>query len=150
MEKRLNFLDGNHARALVGVALGTLVFGLFTIAALVSEYYLSGLGAAQLYTLVCVTGWCGGWFIGILYAPLSQQEAVLSERTYTVLAAFASGYLIGIVTPLIDYSLKVENLPSTFKGLLFFLSSFLTTLLMAVVLRRYGQEGAKRAAPTSE
>jgi len=122
-------------RSIRATAFGTIVFGALTILALVLEFRSQHF---QTYLLLCVCGWATGWFTALLLTPFTPSEANVAGRIFGFIATFASGYLLGVISPFVERVTKdVEVQALTFKGLLFFVASFLTTLLVSVIVRRY-------------
>lgn len=124
----------NSIRATV---FGTVVFGALTIFALILEFY-SGSPYFQTYLLLCICGWASGWFIALLLTPFTNSEANVAAKIFGFIATFVSGYLLGVINPFVKTMTENAEMQSlTFKGLLFFVASFLTTLLISVIVRRY-------------
>jgi hypothetical protein len=69
---------------------------------------------------------------------LTATEANVAGKIFGFIATFVSGYLLGVISPFVQSVTKdVEVQALTFKGLLFFVASFLTTMLISVIVRRY-------------
>jgi hypothetical protein len=119
---------------------GTIIFGMLTILALGLEFRSQYF---QTYLLLCVCGWAAGWFTAMLITPFTEAEASVAGKIFGFIATFASGYLLGVISPFVQTVTKDSEAQAlTFKGLLFFVASFLTTLLISVIVRRY-YEGDK-------
>lgn len=132
-----------HKVCVIGTFIGVPIFGCLTAFALALELeFFEFLGdkykKLQMYLLICTCGWASGWFTGVLYTPQSETEDIKAKKTYNFIATFASGFLIGVVTPFIkEATSKSDTMFLCLKGFLFFLTAFLTTLLIIIVIRRY-------------
>ena len=122
-------------RAMRGTLFGTVIFGALTILALVFEFRSPHF---QTYLLLCVCGWGAGWFTALLLTPFTATEASVAGKIFGFIATFVSGYLIGIISPFVQSVTRDAEVQAlTFKGLLFFVASFLTTLVISMLTRRY-------------
>lgn len=135
----LNKVPDPYKECLKGAIIGIPIFGILTVFALFLQWRQDE-ASLLMYLLICICGWLTGWFFGVLYAPLSPKEESQAQKTFTVIATFASGYLVGAIGPFLEHASAPENLLMTFKGILFFVASFFTTLTITVIFRRYYEE----------
>ncbi|WP_345971399.1 hypothetical protein WCX72_05985 [Sulfurimonas sp. HSL1-6] len=86
-----------------------------------------------------ILGGAIGWVVGIFLTPYSAGQKAEFAEYASVIALFASGYLVGKVDAAISHMLKPENLFTPIVGfrLVITFSSFLLGMLVTVVIRYY-------------
>lgn len=86
-----------------------------------------------------ILGGAIGWVIGIFLTPYGEGQKAEFAEYASVIALFASGYLVGKIDAAISHLLKPENLFTPMVGfrLVITFSSFLLGMLVTVVIRYY-------------
>ena len=110
----------------------------------------SALEGALTWTLILL-GAAGGWLIGLIASPYDPREEARFAKYAGVISAFASGYLVAKLDPLLNYIAKPEFLLASTNG--FRIVSFLISLIVATAythaVRSYRShfEGDEPVAP---
>lgn len=96
--------------------------------------------------LTCLVGAIAGWIVGIFFSPFDVEDKTRLEYLGKSVAAFASGYLLSTIQPILKtYSDKPDQVNWQYVGL--FLSSFLLAAVVVFVSRSYSLKESDEKAP---
>ena len=141
---------GKHWGSQVFSALFAVLFG---AAIIFLALILSGTTpySVALNLLICLVGALSGWIVGMFFSPFDTRDKERFEYLGKSVAAFASGYLLSAVQPIITkFTETAAATPSSIKWveLGLFTSSFLLAAVVVFVSRSYSlQDEVKSAAP---
>lgn len=136
-----------------GSQLFSSAFAVFFGAALLKLCWIFGNGsnvAIAQNVLLCLVGSLFGWAVGMFFSPFDKDDASRFEYLGKTVAAFASGYVLSKVEPIISAaSKKIAENPANIQweqvGL--FISGFLLSAIVVFVTRSYAlKEAVKPAA----
>ncbi len=111
----------------------------FLIALTVFSVHVTNCPAVFLNITVIICGIALGWAAGILISPYDKEEKIQFGAITKAVSAFASGYLLAKIDPLVAKILDPAILASSLAmfRLMAFVASFLFGAIIAFVFRSY-------------
>jgi len=113
-----------------------------SIVIIVCSFYIgSGINDKAFNLIIIIAGYTIGWFTGILASPYGLSEENRFSEYKKAISAFVGGYILSKIDNTLVNVLSWENLKNIVSAfrLFSFVASFLISLIITFVYRRYAR-----------